>query len=136
GQRFQNYRSIFTILDIPVVSRAWIVDLASGNANTINTPKAWQDWIKSGTYCPLIAEPTTVIRSLEKQTPNTSLKIAILEYVWKHFQSTPIAFEAFAARIYQMTDSRVIIDEITRGTLDGGRDAIGRYQLGLNDDPV
>jgi len=136
GHRFLNYRSIFTILDIPVVSRAWIVDLASGNANTINTPKAWQDWIKSGTYCPLIAEPTTVIRSLEKQTPNTSLKIAILEYVWKHFQSTPIAFEAFAARIYQMTDSRVIIDEITRGTLDGGRDAIGRYQLGLNDDPV
>lgn len=35
-----------------------------------------------------------------------------------------------------MTDSRVIIDEITRGTIDGGRDAIGRYLLGLPDDPV
>ena len=35
-----------------------------------------------------------------------------------------------------MTDSRVIIDEITRATIDGGRDAIGRYLLGLPDDPV
>lgn len=136
GQRFQNYRSTFTILDAPVVSRAWIADLAAGNANTSNAPKAWQDWVTTGTYNPLVAEPTTVIRSVEQQTPDTPLKASILECVWTHFQDTPIAFEAFAARIYQMTDSRVIIDEITRGTIDGGRDAIGRYLLGLPDDPV
>lgn len=136
GQRFQNYRSTFTILDAPVVSRVWIADLAAGNSNTINAPKAWQDWVTTGTYNPLVAEPTTVIRSIEQQTPDTPLKASILEYVWKHFQDTPIAFEAFAARIYQMTDSRVIIDEITQGSIDGGRDAIGRYLLGLPDDPV
>lgn len=136
GQRFQNYRSTFTILDAPVVSRVWIADLAAGNANTINAPKAWQDWVTTGTYNPLVAEPTTVIRSIEQQTPDTPLKASILECVWTHFQDTPITFEAFAARIYQMTDSRVIIDEITRGTIDGGRDAIGRYLLGLPDDPV
>ncbi|WP_314442235.1 restriction endonuclease [Massilia timonae] len=136
GQRFQNYRSTFTILDAPVVSRAWIADLAAGNANTINAPKAWQDWAATGTFSPLVAEPTTVIRSVEQQRPDTPLKASILECVWIHFQDTPIAFEAFAARIYQMTDSRVIIDEITRGTIDGGRDAIGRYLLGLPDDPV
>lgn len=136
GQRFQNYRSTFTILDVPVVSRAWIADLATGNANTTNAPKAWQDWVKTGTYRPLVAEPTTVTRSAEQQSPDTPLKASILECVWTHFQDTPIAFEAFAARIYQMTDSRVIIDEITRGTIDGGRDAIGRYLLGLADDPV
>ena len=136
GQRFQNYRSTFTILDAPVVSRAWIADLAAGIANTINAPKAWQDWVTTDTYNPLVAVPTTVIRSVEQQTPDTPLKASILERVWTHFQNTPIAFEAFAARIYQMTDSRVIIDEITRGTIDGGRDAIGRYSLGLPDDPV
>ena len=27
GQRFQNYRAIFTILDVPKISRAWINDL-------------------------------------------------------------------------------------------------------------
>lgn len=136
GQRFQNYRSTFTILDSPVVPRAWIADLVAGNPNTSNAPKAWREWVATGTYSPLIAEPTTVIRTAEQQTPDTPLKASILESVWTHFQDTPIAFEAFAARIYQMTDSRVVIDEITRGTIDGGRDAIGRYLLGLADDPV
>jgi hypothetical protein len=136
GQRFQNYRSTFTILDVPVVSRTWIADLLAGNPNTVNAPNAWQNWVATGTYHPLVAEPTTVIRSAEQQTPDTPLKASILEHVWRHFQETPIAFEAFAARIYQMTDSRVIIDEITRGVIDGGRDAIGRYLLGLPDDPV
>jgi hypothetical protein len=35
-----------------------------------------------------------------------------------------------------MTDSKIIIDEVTRGIIDGGRDAIGRIKLGLNDDPI
>jgi len=35
-----------------------------------------------------------------------------------------------------MQDQRVCIDQITRGSVDGGRDAIGRYRLGLENDPV
>lgn len=136
GQRFQNYRAVFTVFDVAVIKRAWINDLAAGNPISENAPKAWLDWQASGQYSPLTAEPTTVIRTAEQQTPDTSLKADVLRQVWRHFKDTPIAFEAFAARIYQMTDSRVIIDEITRGTIDGGRDAIGRYLLGLNDDPV
>jgi hypothetical protein len=50
--------------------------------------------------------------------------------------NAPVAFEAFAARVFQMHDQRVIIDEITRASVDGGRDAVGRYLLGLSDDPV
>jgi hypothetical protein len=56
--------------------------------------------------------------------------------VYEHFKDAPIAFEAFAARIFQMHDQRVIVDEITRGAVDGGRDAIGRHLLGLSGDPV
>ena len=136
GQRFQNYRAIFSILDVPVVTRKWIADLAAANPNTENAPMAWSEWVSAGRYLPLVAEPTTVIRSTERQTPDTDLKASILDCVWSHFKETPTAFEAFAARIYQMTDSRVIIDQITRGSVDGGRDAIGRYLLGLADDPV
>lgn len=136
GQRFQNYRSVFTILDIPVVSREWISNLAQGNSQSTNAPKPWIDWVSTGRYTPLSAEPTTIIRSVEQQTPDNELKVSILCCVWQHFKDMPIAFEAFAAHIYQMTDPRVIIDEITRGTIDGGRDAIGRYLLGLRDDPV
>jgi hypothetical protein len=35
-----------------------------------------------------------------------------------------------------MHDPRVITDEITRASVDGGRDAVGRYLLGLSADPV
>lgn len=136
GQRFQNYRAVFTVLDVALIKRAWVNDLAAGNFVSENAPKSWVDWRKSGRYLPLTAEPTTVIRTVEQQTPDTMLKSDLLNRVWHHFKKAPIAFEAFAARIYQMTDPRVIIDEITRGTIDGGRDAIGRYVLGLEDDPV
>lgn len=136
GQRFQNYRAVFTILDVPVVSRIWITDLAGGNPVTPNAPKAWTDWLTAGKYRPLVAEPTTVIRTIEQQSPDTPLKASLLGCVWQHFKEAPIVFEALAARIFQMTDPRVIIDEITRGVIDGGRDAVGRYRLGLVEDPV
>jgi hypothetical protein len=136
GQRFQNYRSVFTILDIPVVSRNWLMDLATGTDPSINAPSAWREWVTKGKYKALTAQSTTIIRNAEQQTPDTPLKVAILEQVWQHFKDVPVAFEAFAARVYQMIDQRVIIDEITRGTIDGGRDAVGRYLLGLIDDPV
>jgi len=45
-------------------------------------------------------------------------------------------FEAFAARIFQMQDQRVVIDQLTRNVVDGGRDAVGHYRLGLIHDPV
>lgn len=136
GQRFQNYRATFTILDVPVIKRAWLGDLVAGNPLAEGAPKAWADWVKNGRYKPLVAKSTTVIRSQEEQTPSTSASIAILKTVWEHFEGAPHAFEAFAARIFQMHDPRVIIDQITRASVDGGRDAVGRYLLGLPDDPV
>jgi hypothetical protein len=136
GQRFQNYRAVFTILDTDKIGRAWIRDLESGNPLSSNAPKAWTSWVTSGSYKALAAESTTVIRSPEAQLPDSEEKRAILEAVWQHFMHAPVAFEAFAARIFQMHDQRVIVDEITRAVVDGGRDAVGRYLLGLNDDPV
>lgn len=136
GHRFQNYRSIFTILDVSVISRSWINDLASGNPFSANMPEGWRDWVETGKYLPLTAEPTTVIRSADEQTPDTTVKGEMLTVIWKHFKDAPVVFETFAARIFQMTDQRVIVDAITRGVIDGGRDAYGRYLLGLDDDPV
>ena len=136
GHRFQNYRSIFTILDVPVVGRNWLTDLASGTSNTDNAPRAWLEWVETGKYLPLQAESTTITRNVDAQTCDTPLKASILERVWQQFKDAPTQFEAFAARIFQMTDQRVIVDGITRGSIDGGRDAFGRYLLGLDDDPV
>ena len=136
GERFQNYRATFTILDVPVIERAWLSDLASMDSISPHAPKAWADWVVRGRYKPLISKSTTVIRTAEEQTPGTSTAISILDTVWMYFKEKPHAFEAFAARIFQMHDPRVIIDELTRASVDGGRDAVGRYLLGLSDDPV
>lgn len=136
GQRFQNYRAHFTILDVPVVERRWLDDLAAGDSLTEHAPHAWREWVTKGLYLPLTAEPTTTIRSVAQQTVGTKIEADILAAVWGHFNVSPHAFEAFAARVYQMTDTRVVVDEITRGVVDGGRDAVGRYSLGLMSDPV
>lgn len=136
GQRFQNYRAILTVLDVPAVKRSWLDELAKEAPDHEFAPSAWRDWIDSGRYLPLTAEPTTIIRTNDQQTPDTAAKAAILNVVWEHFKEHPHGFEMFAARIYQMHDPRVIIDEITRTSVDGGRDAIGRYLMGLVEDPV
>lgn len=144
GQRFQNYRSVFTILDVPVVPRAWLTALMNGEPSSIGAPHAWSRWVEKGHYAPLTSEPTTVIRSEREQTPDTPLKRVILNVIWRHFHSDDkeekkrraFVFESFATRILQMLDRRVMVDEVTRGVLDAGRDAYGRYLLGLSDDPV
>jgi hypothetical protein len=136
GERFQNYRAVFTILDAATIEREWISSLLAGKPDQALAPKAWTRWVKTGAYTPLISEPTQNIRSLEDQAPDTALKISIIEVVYEHFKPAPHHFERFAARIYQLQGQRVFIDQITRPSVDGGRDAVGRYMLGLPEDPV
>ncbi|MCG7932571.1 MAG: restriction endonuclease [Candidatus Thiodiazotropha lotti] len=144
GQRFQNYRSVFTILNVPVVPRTWLKHLMKGESSLKDAPQVWKQWVDKGHYSSLVSEPTTVIRTEQEQMPDTPLKRAVLDAIWQHFHSDDkeekkrraFLFESFAARIFQMHDQRVIVDEITRGVLDRGRDAYGRYLLGLSDDPV
>ncbi|MXY22221.1 MAG: restriction endonuclease [Dehalococcoidia bacterium] len=136
GNRFQNYLATFSILDVPRVTRAWLDDLRDGNQDSRHRPLAWKDWVDTGSYAILKSEGTITIRERDAQLPDSPTKCAILEVVWEHFQDQPTAFEAFAARLYGIHDQRVIIDEVTRTTRDGGRDAYGRYLLGLHEDPI
>lgn len=136
NQRFQNYRSIFTIFDVAKVTRPWIKDIASGNPDSENAPLAWNNWRKKNIYSPLVSISTTVIRSVEMQAPQNKLQEKILKTVFDYFEGSPFIFEAFAAKVFKLFDNKVIIDEITQSSVDGGRDAVGRYLLGLSDDPV
>lgn len=49
GQRFQNYRSTFTILEAPVIARTWLRSLSVG-AGAPDEPPAWKRWVETGTY--------------------------------------------------------------------------------------
>jgi len=134
GQRFQNYRAIFTFLDIPRIPRNFI----DGSEAAVGKEylKSFVDWIDDGVYKPLIAPSTVSIRSKDEQLPKNTLEWDILEKVFSYFEDDPINFEACAGRIFQLQDNNALIEEITRGVRDGGRDAIGKYVLGIVSDPI
>ncbi len=99
GQRFQNYRAIFTVLNVPLVSRAWIDELLKGDPLGSECPPAWRVWVESKTYVPLTAPPTTIIRSKEQQEPLPKDR-PLLAVVCEHFADNPHDFEQFAADLW------------------------------------
>jgi hypothetical protein len=136
SQRFQNYQATFTILDIRVISRKWIEALESGETNAGAAPVVWNMWLKSGLYRPLQAKHTAQFRSVAEQLPREDAGKALLFKLYRYFSAAPAKFEYFAADIFRMSDSRVIVEGITRNRIDGGYEAFGRYTLGLAADPI
>ncbi|KSU85986.1 hypothetical protein AS030_06540 [Fictibacillus enclensis] len=139
GRRFQNYKSVFTILDVATISQTWINDLHQGNAFTPNASKEWINWVLEGKYTPLTAERTLEHRTRTEQIPANQLRFAMVEAVTDYFKNHPkgeYAFEECAAKLAQMMDSNIVHTDLTRPWRDGGRDAIGKYRIGLNQNAV
>ena len=137
-QRFQNYKATFTILDEPKIYRKWIEALISGDDSQYESPANFKKWKRNGIYTPLIAPKTIEIRGKEEQLPSNINDSKLLQSIHKYFnQFDPVTFEPFAAWIYAQTlKDKILIDKITKASSDGGRDAIGRLKLGINDDPI
>lgn len=134
--RFQNYAAFFTILNIPRISRKWLDDLNFGNRVTTNTPAEYLNFIDKGKYKPLLSEKSVSIRTLSEQLPQSEFQKDLLKIIFNYFEKSPRTFEFFAADIFMMSNANVIIDEVTRGVKDGGRDAVGRLKIGLDIDPI
>ena len=129
GLRFQNYSAFFTILNIAKISRTWLEKLNDRIIDSQEEPIVLNKWKKNGKYIPLTSQRTISIRTINEQLPENNIEWKLLEIIYEYFSSEPTLFEYLAAEIYRMTDSKIIIDEVTRGTIDGGRDAIGRIKL-------
>lgn len=50
NDRFQNYRAIFTLLDIPIAPRAWIEEIVAGEFDGPSAPAGWSRWVESGEH--------------------------------------------------------------------------------------
>lgn len=130
--RFQNYKSIFTVLKVPVVSREWINDIKDGKAvSSVHAPKPWLEWLSSRKYSPLYAPHSIDIRSKEQQLPKSADDLKILTLIYEKFREDPFAFEAAAVAITRLSMPNIGQCEITRPWRDGGRDAIGAYRIGI-----
>lgn len=131
GQRFQNYRAKFTILDVPCVSRAWLNDVKSGNSlGSDYCPSAWRDWVTRRVYKPLAASQSLEHRTRQEQLPVTAEGMKILRLLCSTFSPNPYTFENFAAEVIRLIMPNISSIDLTRPSRDGGRDAVGRYRLG------
>lgn len=128
GERFQNYRARFTVLDTPSVTRTRIDQLMTGQPLGSACPAAGRAWVGHGTYAPLLAPPTVIIRPCDQQQPAPADR-PLLDLVYQHFKDRPHDFEQFAADLRRVSEPNVDKIDVTRPWRDGGRDAVGEYLL-------
>jgi len=131
NRRFQNYRARFTILDAPVVSRAWITSLTDGREDAADlAPAAWRSWIESGQRKALIAARSIDYRRKLEQLPDSDAGRSIIRAIHSWFAGRPHDFEKCAAAIARMMLPDIATIDLTRPSRDGGRDAVGRLRVG------
>jgi hypothetical protein len=130
NKRFQNYRARFTILDAPVISRAWIDSLIAGKRDDSTAPDAWRTWVKTGRRRALMASRSLEYRSKNEQLPQDDEGNAIIQAIREYFKNTPHAFEHCAAAITRLMLPDITTLDVTRPSRDGGRDAVGQMRVG------
>ncbi|MFD3406700.1 restriction endonuclease [Kribbella sp. NPDC058693] len=137
GQRFQNYRARFTVLDAGHISREWITDVLAGRAyESEHCPPAWKSWVDGRVYRPMEAPATTSVRSKAQQVPNDPTGRAMLAEIRDYFQNHEHDFEPVAVELWRLVAPATGQCDVTRPSRDGGRDAIGKYMLGPPSDPI
>jgi hypothetical protein len=130
--RFQNYRATFTVLDEARVSREWLNDALLGKPLAGSCPPAWQSWVESRRYLPLISERID-IRSRDAQLPVSEEGRTVIRVVHQYFNKVltdPVRFEECAVALWRLAAASTGEVELTRPWRDGGRDAVGSYLLG------
>jgi hypothetical protein len=130
GRRFQNYRATFTILDEGLIPRKWLKGVELGQPLTSGVPKAWLAWRESKEYEALAAPRVLRVPSQSEQEPTTKEGREIVAAIHKYFGDDSAGFERCAAELWKMSDPNVVSYQLTRPTVDGGRDAVGEYGIG------
>lgn len=137
--RFQNYRAIFTILNVNDVDRKWLDHIVKhGPALTPLelAPAAYRQWIQRGKIDALVVEPTSMFRAEAEQLPASSIEADLLAAIHRFCDGNAFKFEAIAAEIWRMHCTAPVSLQVTKPYRDGGRDAIGYMKLGPNQDPI
>lgn len=136
GQRYQNYKASFSILDVSGIDRRWLDDIKQGNSfGSVYAPKVWKDWVGTGVAKKIKATPVIAHRTPAQQIPSDAKELEILKAVYNYFQD-PYQFEYCAMKLAELMDSNIIDMHHTQFTKDGGRDAIGKYHIGSYADGI
>jgi hypothetical protein len=141
GNRFQNYEAYFSVLDTgrEEVSKEWLRKLITDHANSLSlAPATWKQFIEFGRpgVKPLLSPRSTEVPSKEQQLPQLANDKKLLQKIRDHYKDNPFGFELCSTKLVQMMDNNFEQFELTRPWRDGGRDAIGRYKIGNNHNPL
>jgi hypothetical protein len=136
GSRFQNYRALFTVLNIPEIPRQWISDLILGKDKLINAPENYIRWVTTGRYSPLVSENVIQVRSKHEQLPQDEAGLKLITHIHKRFEAQPHEFEPVALALWGLLSRLPMDAKVTRQAVDGGRDAFGVVRIGPTNDPL
>jgi hypothetical protein len=136
GSRFQNYRALFTVLNIPEISREWISDLMLGKDRLLNAPESYKRWVATGKYEPLVSENVVRVRTKQEQLPQDDMGLKLVAHIHKRFEDKPHEFEPVALALWGLLSKLPMDAEVTRQAVDGGRDAFGVVRIGPIGDPL
>ena len=136
GSRFQNYRALFTVLNIPEISRQWISDLMLGKDKLLNAPESYKRWVSTGKYEPLVSENVIQFRTKQEQLPQDEAGLKLVAHIHKRFEDKPHEFEPVALALWGLLSKLPMDAEVTRQAVDGGRDAFGVVRIGPTSDPL
>jgi len=136
GERFQNYRATFTILDVSTIPRAWLNDIAAGEMLGPLCPEPYREWANKGKYTPLESPRTIDYRTKAQQQPESKKDAALVKAIHDYFADDPYTFEACAIELWRMQARESVTFVATRRSADGGRDAYGWYHVGPDTDRI
>jgi hypothetical protein len=136
GARFQNYRALFTVLNVPVISRQWISDLILGKDKLLNAPENYKRWVQTGKYEPLVSENVIQVRTKQEQLPQDAAGLNLVVQIYNRFRDKPHEFEPVALALWGLLSKLPMDAEVTRQAVDGGRDAFGVMRIGPTSDPL
>lgn len=81
GERFQNYRARFMVLDAGTVPSAWIDSIIAGHPDHALAPEVWLSWRRTGRRKALTAAPTLEYRTRAEQLPTDADGLALMEAI-------------------------------------------------------
>ena len=139
GQRFQNYRAAFTILNEAEISGTWVREVFASRKIDLNddrVPQSFIRWIEKGKYEPLVTSRENTERSTQDQLPEKGLQEELVNCILDYCKLDAYLFEPIAAAIWKLSCAQPMEYELTRRYKDGGRDAIGFLILGPLSDPI
>ena len=141
GDRFQNYKAFFTILNTASgcsaedgfgINLGWLNDIEQGNAfDSQYAPNSWKAYIHNRSFSPLIARSEKFRRTKAEQLPSTLEQQDMLRTLQQHFIGIDggYSFEKFAAYLIECMDEAIEYIDVTRPYKDGGFDAEGQYKI-------